>query len=121
MDTKQKKLNDIDKSNPFKTPDGYFEQLTSNIMDQLPETVPAPVVRVTLMDRVKPWLYMAAVFAGLGLFFKTLVGSDFTALQSEPQSMESSIVKLDEEEVYWDYLESMYADDMLLEELEKSE
>lgn len=32
------------KANPFKVPDGYFENLTQNIMDKLPDIDSAPVV-----------------------------------------------------------------------------
>ena len=121
MDTTQKKLNGITEKNPFKTPDGYFEQLTSNIMDQLPEAAPKEAVKVSLMDKVRPWLYMAAVFAGMGFFFKTLIGSDLQQIGESRNVMETSLVKIDEEAAYWDYMESIYADDILLEEYEKSE
>lgn len=121
MDTKQKNLNDLGKKNPFIVPDGYFEQLTSNIMDQLPDKEPEKVVRVTLMDKVRPWLYMAAIFAGLGLFFKTLVGTDISKPVSNENIMEAQVVNLSDEELYWDCLETNYADDILIEEFDEFE
>ena len=48
-------------------PDGYFEQFHEQLMSSLPEveTETAPATKVTLMTRIKPWLYMAAMFAGI--------------------------------------------------------
>lgn len=52
---------------PYKVPDGYFEQFHEQLMNSLPEMVPeaTPTTKVTLMARIKPWLYMAAMFAGI--------------------------------------------------------
>ena len=52
------------KRDSFKIPEGYFEQLHEQLMQNLPDTqpAPAPAAKVTLMARVKPWLYMAATF-----------------------------------------------------------
>ena len=52
------------KENPFKVPEGYFEHFHEQLMSNLPETAPAaaPAERITFMTRIKPWLYMAAMF-----------------------------------------------------------
>lgn len=73
----KKEENNLDRlkgTNPFTVPEGYMEGLTERIMSQLPEKPEERAKRISLMDRVRPWLYMAAVFAGLGLFFKAIVG-----------------------------------------------
>lgn len=42
----------IGKENPFSTPDGYFENLTSNVMEHLPEKeLPKGPEQVTLRTR----------------------------------------------------------------------
>ena len=72
----KKEENNLDRlkgTNPFTVPEGYMEGLTERIMSQLPEKQEERAKRISLMDRVRPWLYMAAVFAGLGLFFKAIV------------------------------------------------
>lgn len=53
--------------NPFSVPEGYFEDFTKQLMDRLPEqTISAPTeTRITTWQRIKPWLYMAAMFCGL--------------------------------------------------------
>lgn len=61
-----KKLDDIisKDQNPFNVPEGYFEQLTEAIMNKIPERQPpeTPVVHITTWQRIKPWIYMAAMF-----------------------------------------------------------
>ena len=53
------------KENPFSTPEGYFEHFHEQLMASLPD-MEAPSteepVRINLFTRIKPWLYMAAMF-----------------------------------------------------------
>ena len=54
------------KENPFKTPEGYFEHFHEQLMDSLPEhKVIVQLQQVTLFTRIKPWLYMVAMFASI--------------------------------------------------------
>lgn len=57
--------NRLGKENPFKVPEGYFENVIPEIMKQLPEIEEQGQEEVTLWERVKPWVYMAAMFCGL--------------------------------------------------------
>lgn len=68
-DTLLKKLG---KENSFKVPDGYFENLTSEMMNKLPEkeTVAFKEEPVSTWTRVKPLLYMAAMFIGAALIIR---------------------------------------------------
>ncbi len=62
------------KNNPFTGPEGYFEQFTQQLMAQLPEQeMPVEVPRVTTWQRVRPLLYMAALFCGFLLTFRTFL------------------------------------------------
>ena len=63
--------------NPFTVPEGYFEDFTKQLMAQLPEqAIPTPLeTKVTTWHRVKPWLYMAAMFCGLMFGFKYMTRS----------------------------------------------
>ena len=83
-------LRNIGTGNPFRVPDGYFEQLTSEVMNKLPEKeTPAYLTREpTRWERVKPWLYMAAMFAGAALLIR--VGSATTESQSEALAREEA-------------------------------
>lgn len=60
--------------NPFTVPEGYFERFTEQLMEQLPEREAQPAPKLTLWTRVKPWVYMAAMFCGLMLSVRMFVG-----------------------------------------------
>lgn len=123
MNTKENNLDRFEGKNPFTVPEGYMEGLTANIMSQLPEKSREEAKKISMMDRVRPWLYMAAVFAGLGLFFRAVVFID------EPANVETLLVKTDvsakdiaakqitEDEEYLEYLETKYAGYILAEEM----
>ena len=60
------------KGNPFTVPEGYFENFTRNLMTQLPETENPSTTEgelscpeITIWQRIKPLLYMAAMFIGM--------------------------------------------------------
>ncbi len=64
------------KHDPFKVPEGYFEQLHEQLMQNLPNTQPQPLhadTKVTLMARIRPWLYMAATFVGIIFMVQSLM------------------------------------------------
>jgi len=77
MDKKKILLKDIPKVEPFKTPEGYFENFTNGVMSQLPDVVreSSKTVSVNWWYRVRPWVYMAAMFAGIALMIRLFVGS----------------------------------------------
>ena len=52
---------------PYKVPEGYFEHFHEQLMSSLPEVTPeaAPEAKITLMQRIKPLLYRAAMFVGI--------------------------------------------------------
>ncbi len=121
METKFNKLKEIDKSNPFTVPENYFAQFNKEIMNRLPEKEYAPPQPVTLWDRVKPWVYMAAMFVGLYITINFLTKdaeSDLTSGQNSPPviSVDTptgnywSNVHITEEEFY-QYLEEQLVDE----------
>lgn len=66
MKAKTSKLNEIDKTkNPFKVPENYFETLNEEIMSRLPEKEFVAAPPVTMWEKVKPWVYLAAMFIGI--------------------------------------------------------
>ena len=60
--------------NPFTVPEGYFERFTEQLMEKLPEREAQPAPKLTLWTRIKPWVYMAAMFCGLMLSVRMFVG-----------------------------------------------
>lgn len=58
--------------NPFRVPYGYFDNLTSEVMSRLPEKEKNAITQrePTRWERVRPWLYMAAMFIGAALIIR---------------------------------------------------
>ena len=76
MDKKKILLKDIAKVDPFKTPEGYFENFTNGIMSQLPDVVREDSsISVNWWQRMRPWVYMAAMFTGIALMIRIFIGS----------------------------------------------
>ena len=67
MKDEDKLIERYGKKQPFTMPEGYLEQLHEQLMSNLPETQPTATAeaKVTLMTRIKPLLYMAAMFVGI--------------------------------------------------------
>ncbi len=71
--------------NPFRVPEGYFEHLAPKIMDNLPERQQPLVERhvTTRWERIKPWVYMAAMFVGAALIIRVASSSPSDSSQPE--------------------------------------
>lgn len=69
--------------NHFTVPEDYFKNLVPTIMEQLPEVEVKTTPPIRLWDRVKPWLYMAAMFGGLLFTIRSVVGFGSTNGTSE--------------------------------------
>lgn len=68
-------LRKVGTGNPFRVPDHYFEDFTQELMDKLPEKEPMPSMpELSLWQRVKPWIYMTAMFCGIMLSVRIFVG-----------------------------------------------
>ena len=104
MDTKINKLKAIDKTtNPFKVPDNYFAQFNEEIMNRLPEkeiVVPEPV---SIWDKVKPWVYLAAMFVGLSIAINFLLKSpkDGNMTGDQLASQQTLSASTDLADKYW--------------------
>ena len=61
---------------PFAVPEGYFENLTQNIMASLPEqeSIYSSKITVTPWMRIRPYIYAAAAFAGIFFCIKAAIG-----------------------------------------------
>ncbi|MDY3069239.1 MAG: hypothetical protein SOR57_06185 [Parabacteroides sp.] len=126
MKTKQDILEQLKDKEPFKVPEGYFDDLTNNIMQNLPEkeVEETETASVTMWDRLRPLLYLAAVFVGLGFFFKTVMPKDYDEqskqLMVEKQSedvlnQEDSISDIDKE--YMEFQEEQYLKNLISESI----
>ncbi|MDR2691630.1 MAG: hypothetical protein LBB73_04935 [Dysgonamonadaceae bacterium] len=67
------KLDSIDKTDPFKIPEDYFENFIADIMSKLPDRPVEQAKTIGLWEKVQPWIYMAAMFAGIALMIELFV------------------------------------------------
>ena len=127
---KNSKLDDLKGKQPFRVPEGYMAGLTNQIMDRLPELPKEEEPQsVSLMDRLRPWLYLAAVFIGMGLYFRVIVDADKSVNQASVDSLlvqsevsEAAVEAIDadisaDDADYLEYLEDQYNDYLLQESL----
>lgn len=126
MKTEENNLNRFKGKNPFSVPEGYMEGLTADIISRLPEKPREEAKKISMMDRIRPWLYMAAVFAGLGLFFKAVIfidepaankNADTLLVKSGISAKDVTIRQAAEDAEYLEYLENQYAGYILAEEM----
>jgi hypothetical protein len=100
MNEKIKQWDKLGDKNPFKVPEGYFEGLTAQIMSRLPKKTNEETKVVSLWERTKPWLYMAAMFAGIALMMKIFV-------PSSPEGL--NLTSVTEVEEFYQYYEDQLA------------
>lgn len=113
MKKKDNILEQIGGKSGYKVPDGYFEQFATRMQEQLPEReFPQPEV-VSTWKRLSPYLYLAAMFAGVWLMVQVFVGP---AAQEQKQQQAIAEAEADIEEYMLysvdDYIlfETFYAD-----------
>lgn len=127
---KNSKLDVLKGKQPFRVPEGYMAGLTNQIMDRLPELPKEEEPQsVSLMDRIRPWLYLAAVFIGMGLFFRIIVDADKSVNQASVDSLlvqsevsEAAVEAIDadisaDDADYLEYIEDQYNDYLFQESL----
>lgn len=79
----------------YKVPEGYFDDAFTRILAELPERIEEPTPRVTRWHRVRPYIYMAAMFAGIWLMMKVFhtASSVDMSLQSEPHELAALVAE----------------------------
>ena len=97
MKEENKIISKVGTKNPFKVPDGYFTDVTQELMNKLPEKeILYANQEVTLWQRVKPWIYMTAMFCGIMLSVRIFV--DKPNKDEFPTISQSMIDSLSDEE-----------------------
>jgi len=98
---------------PFRVPDGYFESLTDEFMRSLPKKAKPETKVISFYDRVKPWLYIAAVFTGIIILFNIYYKTSAIS-EKEKSALTSIIFNVEEgdgdDEDFLEFFEEMYVD-----------
>ena len=114
METKINKLSEIEKRNPFTVPEDYFSRLNEHIMNFLPEKEIIKPKKVSMWDKAKPWVYMAAMFMGIFFTIQLLTRNTTNQVAAIPSTQSTddywSTVQITEEEFY-QYLEEQLVND----------
>lgn len=91
-------LKNIDKGNPFKVPENYFETLHFEVMNKIDQQSIQPLEpcaqEISLWQKMKPALYLAAMFIGI---YALLRGIPY--LQQSGQNT-PAVAEISEEEIY---------------------
>ncbi len=116
MSESKHKQNDFDGGGfPRKTgmtvPEGYFESFADKMMAQIPQEEPKVVEmpRRTLWQTVRPYVYMAAMFAGIWLMMNmfTLFSPVNNVTPSSSQMLLADVTSSQSESYFTDYMSSM--------------
>ena len=74
--------NKLGTENPFRVPDGYFENFASELMERLPDKEKVEISRQPMTwEKVRPLLYMAAMFVGAMLLIR-VAASHYTPAEN---------------------------------------
>ncbi|MBR5935963.1 MAG: hypothetical protein IKZ89_07420 [Bacteroidaceae bacterium] len=92
------KIDERQARRPFTVPQGYFENLTQNIMASLPEqeSIYSSKIIVTPWMRIRPYLYAAAAFAGIFFCLKAAVGINSRNNEAQYAQAEETTIYSDE-------------------------
>ncbi len=91
MNLEEKIIDKCGRDTGMTVPEGYFERLFDEVSAKLPPypevETPAPM---SVWQRIKPYVYLAAMFAGIWLMMKvfhTATGADQLYLDNPPESV----------------------------------
>lgn len=106
----------------MKVPDGYFEDFVARMMTELPDYPEKPKPQeLTFWQKVKPYVYMAAMFAGIWCMMKMFSIASQNAgsadLDNPPQSV---VLAVDDSETFDYFYETMEEDEMSEFEVENA-
>lgn len=130
MDKKRLNSEDLKGQNPFRVPEGYMEGLTNRIMSQLPEksTHRVQARKVSLIVRLRPWISVAAAIIAIGFFINIFIDIDkeggiqpSDSVWMKTQIPPDAVSQIPGDDEYLEYLEVLYSDYILEEEMAYSE
>ena len=112
IDTEKNSLSELRGRNPFSVPEGFFKDFTDDFMRRLPQKTGSEARVVSLYDRIKPWLYLAAMFVGMIVLFNVYhitFGEPKENVDAVLSSMNVDSAEFDDTDFY-DYIEEINID-----------
>ncbi|MDE7346692.1 MAG: hypothetical protein K2N48_08130 [Muribaculaceae bacterium] len=102
METRHDILEKAGHKTGYTVPEGYFDSVRSKIMQNLPEYQESKPEKLSMWKRVQPYVYMAAMFAGIWCMMKMfhMMTSTDLSLDNPPESIALAMADLDHNEWY---------------------
>ena len=88
-------LSKLGKDSGFKVPENYFSDFNKQMMESLPKPNLTPQVKPSLWVRVRPYVYMAAMFAGIWCMMR--VFNDMSGATSTKEQIQAIVDGLGDE------------------------
>ena len=113
MEKKTPLLDEIGRKHGMKVPGNYFADFTEKMTESLPEREFPELVQPSLWLRVRPWIYMAAMFVGAALIIR-VASVNYKPETTETASIEAVEVDSDADEYINAVLDGSMMDDYSL-------
>ncbi|MDE6637287.1 MAG: hypothetical protein K2K32_03515 [Muribaculaceae bacterium] len=100
MKTEHNILEKVGGKTGFTVPDNYFDSVRSKIMDNLPEYQEKKPEKLSMWRKVQPYVYMAAMFAGIWCMMKMfhMMATSDLSLDNPPESIALAMADADHSE-----------------------
>jgi hypothetical protein len=124
MNSEQNIKNKIGTDPGFRVPDGYFDNVFKQISANLPERETPKVQPVTRWQLIRPYLYMAAMFAGIWLMMKMFhnIAYDQTlSLDNPPENIVLAMQTTESDPIYESSISDFELEDELVDDFESVE
>lgn len=84
----------------FTVPDNYFDSVRSKILENLPEYQEKKPEKLSMWRKVQPYVYMAAMFAGIWCMMKMfhMMSTSDLSLDNPPESIALAMADADHSE-----------------------
>ena len=102
METRHDILEKVGHKTGYTVPDGYFDSVRSKIMQSLPEYREAKPVPISRWKKIQPYIYMAAMFAGIWCMMKMfhMMTTSDLSLDNPPEAIALAMANSDHSDWY---------------------
>lgn len=116
MKTNEDILTKAGRKTGYTVPDNYFDSVRSKIMADLPEyRMPQPE-KISRWRKIQPYLYMAAMFAGIWCMMKMfhMMTTSDLSLDNPPEAVALAMAEADRSD--WSFIQTDDSDAFILED-----
>lgn len=91
MNNEQKIQNKFGRDPGFKVPEGFLDKVYVEVRDKRHQLPHVESPKVTRWHRIRPYIYLAAMFAGIWCMMKVFTTASDNSIQSRPLAMDQSV------------------------------